>query len=229
LATGRAASDGADALAYGRLLVAIRGGQLAAGAHVSADAMARRFGVGRQSVRAAIQRLAAEGLVDLRPNRGAFVLDRSAAEVTELFELRALCEGLVAREAAQRIDAAGLARAEAVLRTLAAARADVDRFVTAHTGFHAVFHDHCPKPRLKAECQRWQIATEPLLRLMLRHSPTAHADTVQEHRRLLAAVATGDPDHAERAMRAHVLEQDATALLPAPAVAETPGAARADR
>lgn len=217
-------AEGASNLPYRFLLDAIRSGKLGAGTHLSAEAIARSLGITRQPVRDAIRRLATEGLVDLRPNRGAFVIRYGPDEVVELFELRAIYEGLVARDAARTMGSAGIARAQAALAKLGEGLGELDRFIAAHDALHAVIRDYCPKPRLRAECLRIQNATEPLLRLMLRHSPTAHDSTLHEHRAVIDALATGDPDHAEREMRAHVLRQDAVTLLPSGAagVAEEP-------
>lgn len=225
-AVARSGADGASDLPYRHLLQEIRAGRLAAGAHVNAEAVATELGLSRQPVRDAVRRLAAEGLIDLRPNRGAFVISRSVAEVTELFEIRALYEGLAARHVAGRIDRAGLQAATQALDALVTSRDDVDGFVAAHDSFHAVFHAYCPRPRLLAEIRRINHAIEPLLRLMLRHSPTAYSATVSEHRDLIAAIASADPDRAERATRAHVLGQDATELLPR---ADAPAPAAAGR
>lgn len=209
--------DGASDVPYRALLAEIRLGRLPPGAHVNTEAVAAELGLSRQPVRDAVRRLAAEGLIDLRPNRGAFVVSRSVAEVQELFEMRALYEGLAARHAAAKIDRTGLARAGQALEALAAARDDVDAFVAAHDAFHAIFHEYCGRPRLLTEIRKINHAVEPLLRLMLRHSPTARSLTVAEHRGLIAAFAGGDPENAERAMRAHVLSQDATRLIPSAA------------
>lgn len=207
-------SEGASDIPYRFLLDAIRSGRLGAGTHLSAEETARKLGISRQPVRDAIRRLATEGLIELRPNRGAFIISHGPAEVTELFELRAVYEGLVARDAALSIDGAGLDRARRGLLALGQALSDIDRFIAAHDALHAIFREYCPKTRLKSECMRIQHATEPLLRLMLHHSPTAMDMTMAEHRALVEAIASGDPDHAEIAMRAHILDQDAAALLP---------------
>ena len=68
-------------------------GSLAPGEPLRQEELAERFGVSRLPVRDALLRLEAQGLVDVYPNRGAFVVSLSADEVREIFEMRLLLEG----------------------------------------------------------------------------------------------------------------------------------------
>ncbi|WP_329454944.1 GntR family transcriptional regulator [Streptomyces sp. NBC_01497] len=80
----------------GQILDALRSalaaGELAPGEVYSAPALGRRFGVSATPVREAMQRLAAEGSVEVVPNRGFRVAEREPAELAELAEVRALIE-----------------------------------------------------------------------------------------------------------------------------------------
>ncbi|AZM49443.1 GntR family transcriptional regulator [Streptomyces sp. WAC 06738] len=72
------------------LRAAVAGGELRAGEVYSAPALGERFGVSATPVREAMQRLAAEGAVEILPNRGFRILAPSARDLAELAEVRAL-------------------------------------------------------------------------------------------------------------------------------------------
>jgi DNA-binding GntR family transcriptional regulator len=88
----------------GRLREAILAGRIVPGQRLIANDLTEQLGVGRGSIREAFQRLAADGLVDIIPNRGAIVRRLSRDQVRELFQIRVNLEGLGARLAAERID-----------------------------------------------------------------------------------------------------------------------------
>lgn len=203
----------ARAVAYRHLLGAIRSGQLAGGTHIAAETVAQALGVSRMPVREALRQLASEGFVTLRSNRGAVVTPLGAAEISELYEMRAVLEGLAMRSVAERIDAPGLAEAEIALERLSRSLPDVDWFVQAHDQFHDALGRYCHRPRVINEIRRIRSTTEPYLRITLRMSPTAISNTVREHQEVLDAIRSGDPDIAERAMRKHILDSDIAELV----------------
>lgn len=213
-------SRSAEEEAYAFLLAAIRNGRLAAGTHIAAERVSAELGISRIPVREALRRLASEGFVTLKSNRGAFVARFSAAEVLELYEMRAVLEGLAGRYSTLAIDERGLLEGQAALARLDRARADAEWFVTAHNQLHDLINAYCPRERLVREIVRLRTAAEPFLRMTLRHSPTAHDATVAEHALLFEVLASRDPDRCEVAMRAHILATDVLRLLPPGAVAE---------
>ncbi|MEU9606560.1 GntR family transcriptional regulator [Streptomyces sp. NPDC048057] len=155
--TGRAAGAGprADADAAGKGAVAVRrhlvreqvlqalraalaAGELVPGEVYSAPALAGRFGVSATPVREAMQQLAADGAVDVVPNRGFRVAVRSPRELAQLAEVRALLEVPVVLELARTVPG----ERWAALRPLAdaagsaAATGDRARYGEADRAFH---------------------------------------------------------------------------------------------
>lgn len=208
------ANRSAQEEAYAHILARIRSGHLPGGAHVTADSISSELGISQIPVREAIRQLASEGFMTIRSNRGAFVAQLSGEEVSELYEMRAVLEGLAIRYTAKSIDRHGLAEGRAALDRLNRARADPEWFVLAHNQFHDLLNSYCPRRRLVVEIVRLRTAAEPFLRMTLRHSPTAYRATVVEHAALLNVVRTRDPDRCEAAMRAHILATDVLTLLP---------------
>jgi DNA-binding GntR family transcriptional regulator len=90
----------------GRLRGAILAGRIVPGQRLIANDLTEQLGVGRGSIREAFQRLAADGLVDIIPNRGAVVRRLSREHVRDLFQIRVNLEGLGSRLAAEQIDRA---------------------------------------------------------------------------------------------------------------------------
>jgi DNA-binding GntR family transcriptional regulator len=90
----------------GRLRGAILAGRIVPGQRLIANDLTEQLGVGRGSIREAFRRLAADGLVDIIPNRGAIVRRLSRDHVRDLFQIRVNLEGLGSRLAAEQIDQA---------------------------------------------------------------------------------------------------------------------------
>lgn len=85
-----------------RISQAIHEHRIAPGTKLAEEEVAATFDVSRTIVRAALQRLAHDRLVELKRNRGAFVAQPSVREAREVFEARALLEPRTARSAAER-------------------------------------------------------------------------------------------------------------------------------
>jgi DNA-binding GntR family transcriptional regulator len=77
-------------------------GELPSGAQLREAELSNAFGVGRHSLRAALQALVYEGLLRHEPNRGVFVPEFSSADVRDLFLLRIAIETHTARLLAER-------------------------------------------------------------------------------------------------------------------------------
>lgn len=88
---------------YGLLREKIRRGEFAPGSALSEIAVAEMLRVSRTPVREALQRLSAEGVVAVYPNRGAFVKVMTPRDVTELFEVREALEGFAVRKAVGKL------------------------------------------------------------------------------------------------------------------------------
>src|SRR5918997_1777944 len=89
--------------AYIHIQDQIVSGALHGGTRLKPELIAQMLGVSRMPVREAIRQLDAEGYVTIRPNRGAIVKRRSPEDVIELFEVRAVLEGLAVRLGCTRV------------------------------------------------------------------------------------------------------------------------------
>lgn len=105
--SGAAARRSEPASLHDELLAALRDyiveGNLADGARVPERLLCERFGISRTPLREALKVLAAEGLIDLLPNRGARVRELGSEDLRELFDVMGGLEALAGRLACERI------------------------------------------------------------------------------------------------------------------------------
>jgi DNA-binding GntR family transcriptional regulator len=181
-------------------------GQLARGTKLRQEALADELGVSRTPLREALRRLAAEGLVEFSPNRGARVAELQPADVRAAYEARLAFEPGAARLAAARRPAVELAamrtaiarerRAGASLAAYAASRAFHLALVRASENEHLIrLAEALWVPGLAEAIFDRQAADPGYLR--------GDAD---EHERILAAIEAGDGSAADELARDHILE-----------------------
>lgn len=193
----------AEEEAYGYLLDAICKGQYRKGDRLIADDIAGEVGMSRMPVREAFRRLAAEGLITLRPNRGAIVSGLNIDEMHEVFEMRSALEGLAIRVAVEKITPRHLSMLERLLDDMDDFREDSAEWVSRHRAFHEYLCSLSGRPRLMRQITALYSVIEPHMRLWLQHADKP-LSARQEHAVILDALRNGDPDQAERVVREHI-------------------------
>jgi DNA-binding GntR family transcriptional regulator len=184
--------------------------ELAPGEFIDENALAAAWQISRTPLREALKVLAAEGLVELVPRRGARVVAMTDADAADLFPVMALLEGRCAHEAVVKAgpdDLADLQRLHDALERHAAAQ-DMDGYYRANHAFHS---------RVQAlAANRWlDRATGDLRRFMRLWRgrqlglPGRMAASINEHRVLIDAFVQRDALRAERAMHDHLMAQAA--------------------
>ena len=189
--------------AYHHLSTAIRMGHVKPGERLVADDVAQAIGMSRMPVREAFRRLASEGLLIMPPNRGAIVRELSQAEVVEVFEMRAVLEGLAAAMATRRCTPRDLADLEDLLASMQRCGSDLSQWITVHRQFHERLCGISAAPRLVQQISALHSVIEPLMRIWLENDPGSCA-VHEVHEQLLAVLQSGDPERMEQEMRAHV-------------------------
>lgn len=189
--------------AYRHLSHGIRMGLLKPGDRLVADDIAHSLGMSRMPVREALRRLTAEGLLVMPPNRGAIVRELSESEVIEVFEMRAVLEGLAAAMAARRHTRADVDDLQDLLSKMQRCEGDQSEWITVHRRFHERFCQISAARRLTEQISALHSVVEPLMRIWLDNNPPSPR-LQQHHAQLLATLQAGDPDRMEQEMRAHV-------------------------
>src|SRR5204863_8676874 len=113
--------------------------RLQPGAELQEVALSEELGVSRGPIREAIGRLAAEGLVTVRPRRGAVVRSLSKDEFLELYQVREALELMAVKLAVPRLQAEDVEELQALIDAMAghAERGEVGEFFEANAAFHA--------------------------------------------------------------------------------------------
>jgi DNA-binding GntR family transcriptional regulator len=187
---------------------AILTGTLPPGSRLRAEPLAERLRTSRTPVREALILLAREGLVDIEPRRGAIVRPFDAADLLDLYDVRALIEPYAARRAATRVEAPALERLRE-LSDLADARgaadaAAVDDQMAFNEEFHRIIVAAAQSPRLEA-AMRAVAGIPRVFRAAFWHDDAQRAQSLFCHRQILAALERGQPRLAESAMRLHIV------------------------
>src|SRR3954454_9993087 len=123
---------------YDHLRAEILSGRLEPAAELAEVALSEQLGVSRGPLREAIGRLASEGLVTVRPRRGAVVRSLSKEEFVELYQVREALEMVAVRLAVPRLTAEGIDGLQALIDAMArhAERGEVAEFFEANMAFH---------------------------------------------------------------------------------------------
>jgi DNA-binding GntR family transcriptional regulator len=179
-------------------------GELPRASKLRQEPLAEALGVSRTPLREALRRLAAEGLVEFHPNRGAFVVALSNDDVRAAYEARLVFEPGAARLAAGR----RLAAPMAALRAAIAAQltsTDTRSAYGASRAFHLALAQAAGNDYLVrlAEALWMPGLAQAIYERQVEHSEHLITD-VDEHQRILAAIELGDADLAERLTREHI-------------------------
>ncbi|WP_110667038.1 GntR family transcriptional regulator [Salinicola halophilus] len=181
---------------------------LAPGQALSEKEVADAFDVSRQPVREAFIRLSEAGLVEVRPQRGTFVVKISPQAVYSARFVRESIEVAVAKSAAEvGLSERGLdALTELVerqRRTIASG--DYDRFYVLDEAFHQTLsreagHDAAWRftEEVKAHFDRVRYISVP--------DGTPLQTLTEQHHEIVEAIAARDPERAERAVKTHLRE-----------------------
>ncbi len=191
--------------AYAHILAALRLGRFRAGERLIPETIATEIGTSRMPVREALRRLAAEGLVTLRANRGATVNELNLQDMCEVFEMRAVLEGLAVRLAVPRMGPADLRRLAQRLDVMEDRADPATDWTTAHRAFHEALCAHSASPRLMRQIASLHAVIEPHMRVW-DAMPDRHVGTREHHEKLLDVLRRADPPTCEIAMRQHVLD-----------------------
>jgi DNA-binding GntR family transcriptional regulator len=182
----------------------ILGGGLPAGSPLRQDAIAERFGVSHIPVREALRHLSAQGLVTLRPNRGATVSDLSPEEARELLEIRCVLETQAVRWALPLADANIFARADKALKD-SERTDDVARWMELNWRFHSTLYERAARPRLLTMIETLDARIDRFIRVLITGSDYRR-QAQAEHRAILAAYKVRNANAVVSLLEQHMTE-----------------------
>jgi DNA-binding GntR family transcriptional regulator len=182
-------------------------GSLERGARIHQEDLADDLGVSRTPVREALRRLAAEGLVEMRTNRGARVADVGFGEMRAAYEARLVIEPGAAWLAGALRPPAPLARMRAALAAQRRAIPDVRRSFDANREFHIALVEASGNEFLLQFVQRlWVARIGEVIYERQRETPERMQLDADEHEQILQAIEAGNGRGAQTLARRHVAE-----------------------
>ena len=213
--------DAQEAQIVERIYEAVIDQRLAPGAKLSEASLCTAFGVGRMRIRRCLLILASREVVDLQPNRGAYVAQPSAQQAREIFEARLAIEPSLARLAAERVKRADVKTLQALLQKEAQAHMAGNRreAIRLSGQFHvalAQVADNAVMLRIVKD-----LVTRSSLIIGMYGDPGFTNCRDDDHMAIVDALRVKDGAQAEQLMKAHLshitehLELDRQLVAPA--------------
>jgi len=191
-------------LLFAQLKKSIENGSFAPGQRLIEAELTKDYGVSRGPLRETFRRLSAEGIIDFVPNRGAVVKKFSRKEITDIFLIRQVIEGLAARLATENLAQSEHREERLYLEHIRDNELGNDiSFAQENSSFHNAILKLCDNPQLQTLIQQMRL---PFLRYQIRGSlDRSYIDnSKKEHALIAAAMLSDDPKLAERLMKKHL-------------------------
>ena len=190
---------------YAHLRANILDNTYPAGSALPEEALAAKLNVSRVPVREALRRLAAEGLVVIKPRQGATVAELTSKQFLDAYQVREALEVLAVRLATPRLTAEDLERLDALQQAMqvAADAGNASDFFVANARFHGFLVDKADNGDLKS-------IYESLIDRMRRYrNPSLDlrggmTTSIEEHAAILAAIRAGNADEAGHLIARHI-------------------------
>ena len=182
-------------------------GDLPANARLIQDELARAYGVSRQPVQQALLLLRDRGLVREAPGRGLIVSPLDVDFVRNLYEVRAMLDGLAARLAAERGAARAKDEGQAFIDAgrAAVASGSLSAQIEADMRFHAFINELSGNPLIgETTAPHWPYLRR-VMGEVLRDDEQMPEVILEEHVAILDAIVAGKGTQAETLSREHIL------------------------
>ena len=198
---------------HGELERMILAGKLAPGEKLTELTLAAKLGVSRGPLREAFRMLEEAGLVRITKNRGVFVRDIPVDEAVEIFDLRAAMDELVGRKLAEKISPAQLKEIRSMVDAMekAVKENDAQRYHLLNLKFHDRLVELAGNSKLSA-IYRKLIKELSLFRRLNLEDGWLMPMSASEHRQIVKAIASGDPEAAGKAMFDHAMDSKARTI-----------------
>ena len=186
----------------------ILSGELVPGEKLNIGALSETLQVSPTPLREALQRLAGNGLITISPQRGAFVTELTAADLTDIYNMRMLLEPKAAEESTKRAtqpwrERVVRAHERALELAQAPSVADVVARESAHRELHLVIIENCGFPRLLS-AMRELMDHSARYRIAVRSQLGSRPEVVEEHTAIVDAILNGDSARTGLLVREHV-------------------------
>lgn len=183
--------------------------------------LVEQIGVSRTTIREVLRQLAAEGLVTTIPQKGAIVAVPSRKDATEVYEVRALLEGIIARQFAEKAPDSQVKALRTAFNQMEAEYLETKeprRLLRAKAAMYQVLFDGADNPTVRLILEGLQ-ARITVMRAATLAGPGRSTESLEEIRAIVEAIERRDPEGAAQASSHHV-EQAARTLFSSPVLSE---------
>jgi DNA-binding GntR family transcriptional regulator len=189
--------------AYRYIRNAIQSGQIKPGERLREIDLAKQIGLSRTPIREALSWLESEGLVAHDPMRGVVVAELDYSMVNELYYMREVLEGTAARLVAQHASDVEISILDDLCQQYEVAIGDEAALTASNRRFHDTLY-RCSHNRYLLNMVTVLHDALTLLGGTTLDSPERAAETLREHRAVVAAIRARDAEAAELALRSHI-------------------------
>ena len=169
-------------------------------------AIGEDMGVSRTTVREAFRQLELEGLIQIVPNRGAYVTGITAKDVKDIYMIRSLLEGLCAKLATEKISKEQLEEMEEniYLADFHAAKGHLDQMAELDNRFHDILYEACDSKMLEHTLKDYHQYVLRVRQKTLATNTRGRASN-DEHRQIMEAIKAKDAEQAQQLANRHML------------------------
>lgn len=191
---------------FHRLREDILSGKYKEGDELKEVAIGEELGVSRTPVREAFRQLELEGLIQIIPNKGAYVTGITEKDVKDIYMIRSLLEGLCARWACEHITEAQMEQMEEniYLSKFHAQKGHLEQLAELDNQFHEILYEACNSKMLEHQLRDFH---EYVLRVRKKTLANANRGpkSNEEHEQIMEAIKANDPDRAEKLANMHMI------------------------
>ncbi len=191
---------------FHRLREDILSGKYKEGDELKEVAIGEELGVSRTPVREAFRQLELEGLIQIIPNKGAYVTGITEKDVKDIYMIRSLLEGLCARWACEHITQEQMEEMEEniYLSKFHAQKGHLDQLAELDNRFHEILYEACNSKMLEHQLRDFH---EYVLRVRKKTLSNANRGpkSNEEHEQIMEAIKAKDADKAEKLANMHMI------------------------
>ena len=184
------------------------------GAKLSETYVCKKYGVSRTPVREALFQLEAEGLIKIIPNRGAFVTGLSDRDISDIFDMRCLLEGLAAEWAVMRMNAEEIDKLSETLgfMELYTLRGDTSRIMEFNSEFHNIIYDGCRDRMIQNALKTYHTYLKNALPPVI-YPKDQLKEIFREHKAIYLAFEAKNAVTARKVMEEHIRHSKARRMI----------------
>jgi DNA-binding GntR family transcriptional regulator len=187
------------------ILTEISGGRLRPGARIIQEQIAQDLGVSRQPVQQALLLLRNQGILRDAPGRGLIVAPLDLEFVKNMYDMRAVMEGLACRRAAERSAEPAAKQGPAIIQAgrKAVLSGSTAKMIAADIKFHNFIYELSGNPLIAPAMEaHWSHARRVMGEVLIRDERPR--DIWDQHERIIEVIAKGDGKAAEEMAREHI-------------------------